>query len=131
MYESLFMGGDDVTERMEIETCGFLCVHEEVATRVQQELPPEEQLLQLADLFKVFGDGTRVRILQALRVHELCVCDLACLLGMTKSAISHQLKALRLSNLVKFRREGQNVFYSLADEHVESILDLGLDHLRE
>jgi DNA-binding transcriptional ArsR family regulator len=114
-----------------LPVCECESVHQDVVDAVSPQLLNTDEAIGLAALFKLFGDGTRVRILQALRVHELCVCDLACLLGMTKSAISHQLKALRLSNLVKFRREGQNVFYSLADEHVESILDLGLDHLRE
>ena len=114
-----------------LPVCKCESVHQDIVDAVSPQLLSTDEAIDLASLFKLFGDGTRVRILQALRVHELCVCDLACLLGMTKSAISHQLKALRLSNLVKFRREGQNVFYSLADEHVESILDLGLDHLRE
>lgn len=114
-----------------LPVCECESVHQDIVDAVSPQLLNTDEAIELAALFKLFGDGTRVRILQALRVHELCVCDLACLLGMTKSAISHQLKALRLSNLVKFRREGQNVFYSLADEHVESILDLGLDHLRE
>ncbi|MBQ5992292.1 MAG: helix-turn-helix transcriptional regulator [Clostridia bacterium] len=114
-----------------LPVCECESVHQDIVDAVSPQLLNADEAIDLASLFKLFGDGTRVRILQALRVHELCVCDLACLLGMTKSAISHQLKALRLSNLVKFRREGQNVFYSLADEHVESILDLGLDHLRE
>ncbi len=114
-----------------LPVCECESVHQDIMDAVSPQLLNTDEAIDLAALFKLFGDGTRVRILQALRVHELCVCDLACLLGMTKSAISHQLKALRLSNLVKFRREGQNVFYSLADEHVESILDLGLDHLRE
>jgi DNA-binding transcriptional ArsR family regulator len=89
----------------------------------------EEDYLDLASLFKMFGDGTRVKILHALEQNELCVCDLAALLGMTKSAISHQLKALRLSNLVKSRRDGQVVYYSLADDHVKYILDIGFDHI--
>ncbi|MBR0508339.1 MAG: helix-turn-helix transcriptional regulator [Clostridia bacterium] len=111
--------------------CEGDAVHQDVVDAVKPDLLCETEAIDLAALYKLFGDGTRVKILQALRVHELCVCDLACLLGMTKSAISHQLKALRMSNLVRFRREGQNVFYALADEHVEKILDLGLEHLRE
>ena len=91
----------------------------------------EEELYDLAELFKVFGDSTRIRILYALFDREISVGALSDELHMTQSAISHQLKALRLSNLVKFRREAQNVFYSLADEHVEAILDIGLEHLRE
>ncbi len=114
-----------------LPVCECESVHQDIVCAVRPQLLNGDEAIGLAALYKLFGDGTRVRILQALRVHELCVCDLACLLGMTKSAISHQLKALRLSNLVKFRRDGQNVFYSLADEHVEQILDLGLDHLRE
>lgn len=114
-----------------LPVCECESVHRDVVDAVRPQLLEEPEAIDLASLFKLFGDGTRVRILQALRVHELCVCDLACLLGMTKSAISHQLKALRLSNLVRYRREGQNVFYALADEHVEAILDIGLDHLRE
>ena len=114
-----------------LPVCECESVHQDIIDAVNPQLLREDEAIDLASLFKLFGDGTRVRILQALRVHELCVCDLACLLGMTKSAISHQLKALRLSNLVRFRREGQNVFYALADEHVEAILDLGLEHLRE
>ena len=111
--------------------CECESIHQDVVDAVKPQLLNDAEAIDLASVFKLFGDGTRVRILQALRVHELCVCDLACLLGLTKSAISHQLKALRLSNLVKFRREAQNVFYSLADEHVEAILDIGLEHLRE
>lgn len=114
-----------------LPVCECEAVHQDVVDAVTPQILDENEAINLASLFKLFGDGTRVRVMQALRVHELCVCDLACLLGMTKSAISHQLKALRLSNLVKFRREGQNVFYSLADEHVEAILDIGLEHLRE
>ena len=114
-----------------LPVCECESVHQDVVDAVRPQILDDAEAIDLASLFKLFGDGTRVRILQALRVHELCVCDLACLLGLTKSAISHQLKALRLSNLVKFRRDAQNVFYSLADEHVEAILDIGLEHLRE
>ena len=114
-----------------LPVCECETVHQDLVSAVQPQLLEEAEAIDLASLFKLFGDGTRVRIMQALRVHELCVCDLACLLGMTKSAISHQLKALRLSNLVKYRREGQNVYYALADEHVAAILDIGLDHLCE
>ena len=114
-----------------LPVCDCESVHTDVVAQVKPLLLENEEAIDLASLYKLFGDGTRVRIMQALRVHELCVCDLACLLGMTKSAISHQLKALRLSNLVRYRRDGQNVYYALADEHVAAILDLGLEHLRE
>jgi DNA-binding transcriptional ArsR family regulator len=94
-------------------------------------MAPLGEYEQLATLLKIFGDGTRVRILHALELHEMCVCDLAALLGVTKSAVSHQLKTLRLARLVTNRREGQIVFYSLADDHVKEIIDRGFDHVRE
>ncbi|MBQ3708103.1 MAG: winged helix-turn-helix transcriptional regulator [Clostridia bacterium] len=106
-------------------------IHEEVVRFVKSRLSDREEYDDLASLFKLFGDGTRVQMLHALEQHEMCVCDLAALLGVTKSAVSHQLKALRLANLVKFRREGQIVYYALADEHVKTILDIGVEHLRE
>lgn len=113
----------------------FVCdcdvIHSDVVEHVGKHLPAGEQLYQLADFFKVFGDGTRIRILYALDIHEMCVCDLAVLLDMTKSAISHQLKSLRQANLVKHRREGKNVFYSLKDDHVKGIIEMGLDHINE
>lgn len=85
----------------------------------------------MAVLFKLCGDGTRTQLLHALLFRELCVCDLAELLGVTKSAVSHQLKALRLANLIKFRRDGQNVYYSLADDHVRAIIHTGFDHIKD
>ena len=115
----------------EIETCGFLHVHEELAEKVQSELPEMEKLLRLADLFKVFGDGTRVRILFVLLKAEVCVCDIARLLGMTQSAVSHQLRILKQAQLIKARREGKTVFYSLADDHVATLLKQGMEHVCE
>ncbi|MBQ3637515.1 MAG: helix-turn-helix transcriptional regulator [Clostridia bacterium] len=112
-------------------SCECETIHEDAVREVKAGLSSRDEYIALASLFKMFGDGTRVEILHALELHEMCVCDLAALLGVTKSAISHQLKALRLSNLVKFRREGQNVYYALADDHVKQILDIGFDHLRE
>lgn len=109
--------------------CDCDMIHEKTVEDTRSRMQPEESYMDLAALFKMFGDGTRVRILHALELNEMCVCDLAALLGMTKSAISHQLKALRLSNLVKSRREGQVVYYSLADDHVKYILDIGFDHI--
>lgn len=109
--------------------CDCEMIHEAVVADVQRKMQPEEGYGKLAALFKMFGDGTRVKILHALELNEMCVCDLAALLGMTKSAISHQLKALRLSNLVKSRRDGQVIYYSLADDHVKYILDIGFDHI--
>lgn len=98
---------------------------------VKEDIPSDEILYRLADLFKMFGDPTRIRILSALGRHELCVCDIADLLGMTQSAISHQLRVLKQMELVKFRKEGKTVFYSLADDHVSTILSQGLEHVNE
>jgi DNA-binding transcriptional ArsR family regulator len=94
-------------------------------------MPDEEELMELADLFKMFGDSTRVKIISALQLSEMCVCDIAALLGMTKSAISHQLRALRQTRLVRYRRDGKEVYYSLDDEHVKSIFAQGLLHVGE
>ena len=111
--------------------CDCDVIHEDAVKDVKNQLAQDEAYLDLADLFKMFADSTRVRILHALEKRELCVCDLANLLSMTKSAISHQLQSLRLTNLVKFRKEGQVVYYSLADDHVKAILDIGFEHIFE
>ncbi len=111
--------------------CEEECVHESAVAATKCGMLEEGEYLDLADLFKLFGDPTRLMILHALEQQELCVCDLAALLNLTKSAVSHQLKGLRLANLVKFRRDGQNVYYALADGHVRSIIDIGLEHLHE
>ena len=100
-------------------------------SQVNQEMPEEETLFDLAELFKVFGDSTRIRILYALFQSEMCVCDIAQLLGMTQSAISHQLQTLKKSKLVKYRRQGKTVFYSLADAHVRAIIGQGMEHVTE
>lgn len=112
-------------------SCDCDVIHEDIVNDIREKMQPKEEYLNLASLFKMFGDGTRIQILHALEQSEMCVCDLAVLLGVTKSAISHQLKALRLANLVKFRREAQIVYYSLADDHVKEILYKGLEHLHE
>ena len=109
--------------------CNCDVIHEAVVEDTKKRMSAEQEYLNLAALFKMFGDGTRVKILHALELNEMCVCDIAALLGMTKSAVSHQLKALRLSNLVKTRRDGQVIYYSLADDHVKYILDIGFDHI--
>ena len=109
-------------------TCNCDVIHEDIVNDVKGKMQPKDDYIQLASLFKLFGDGTRVQILHALEQSEMCVCDLAVLLGVTKSAISHQLKALRLAGLVKFRREAQIVYYSLADDHVKEIIDKGFEH---
>ncbi len=106
-------------------------VHKEIVDDVRAKMSPKEEYIKMAVLFKLCGDGTRAQLLHALLFRELCVCDLAELLGVTKSAVSHQLKALRLANLIKFRRDGQNVYYSLADEHVRAIIHTGFDHIKD
>ncbi len=106
-------------------------IHPERLERVRSLLPPDEELYDLAELFKIFGDSTRVKILYALLEGELCVCDLAGLMEVTQSAVSHQLRVLKNSKLVKFRREGKTIYYSLADGHVESILNQGMEHIEE
>jgi DNA-binding transcriptional ArsR family regulator len=116
---------------VDLDKCDCNVIHEDVVNRVRRKLPDEEILLNLADLFKVFGDSTRVRIISALLHSEMCVCDISALLGMTKSAISHQLKELRQTKLVKNRKEGKVVYYSLNDSHVESIFRQGLAHVSE
>lgn len=109
----------------------YLHVHDQVVAQVQAALPSEETLGDLAELFKIFGDATRIRILLVLFQSEVCVYDLAKLLNMTPSAISHQLRLLKQARLVKSRREGKIVFYSLADSHVRTMLDQGMEHIRE
>ncbi|MDR2184621.1 MAG: metalloregulator ArsR/SmtB family transcription factor [Treponema sp.] len=115
----------------DFDRCDCSTIHEEVVAEVRKQMPDEEQLMVLADLFKMFGDSTRVKILSALLNSEMCVCDIAVLLGMTKSAISHQLRALRQTKLVKYRRDGKVVYYSLDDEHVRTIFAQGLLHVSE
>ena len=105
--------------------------HEQSLKKVHEMIPKDETLFDLADLFKLFGDTTRIKILYALSESELCVCAIAELLGMTQSAISHQLRALKNARLVKARRDGKTVFYSLADDHVKTIIDQGIEHVKE
>lgn len=113
------------------ECCESTETHEDRLQIVRKLLPPEEDLYDLGELFKVFGDSTRICILYVLRESEVCVCDLAEALHMTQPAISHQLRILKQSKLVRNRREGKSVFYSLADDHVRTILDQGMEHICE
>lgn len=112
-------------------TCQECHVHENLLERAQKLMPDDRNLFDLAEIFKVFGDSTRIRIMYALQGAEMCVCDISELLGMTQSAISHQLRLLKSYRLVKYRREGKSIFYSLDDEHVSSILAQGLQHVLE
>lgn len=106
-------------------------IHEEIIEKVDRALPCDEILYDLAELFKIFGDTTRIKILYVLSENEMCVCDIAALLGMNQSAISHQLRILKQSRLVKFRRDGKSVFYSLADSHVRTVIAQGMEHISE
>ncbi|MDE6924504.1 MAG: metalloregulator ArsR/SmtB family transcription factor [Acetatifactor sp.] len=114
-----------------METPAYIHVKEQTLKTIDEKMPPEEELQDLAELFKVFGDGTRLKILYVLLSSEMCVYDIAAVLGMSQSAISHQLRVLKQMDLVKNRRDGKTIFYSLADDHVVTILNQGLDHIEE
>lgn len=118
-------------ENDNIECCSAMKVHPDLLKVVNETMPEETELYDLAELFKVFGDSTRIRILFVLFEAEVCVCDLAAVLSMTQSAISHQLRILKQNKLVKSRREGKSVFYSLADDHVRRIIAQGREHIEE
>ena len=124
------MAKEDEMGRNE-NTCDCNVVHEESIEHVRNEIASAEELAKMTKLYKVFGDSTRLNILAALNCHEMCVCDLAVLMNMTKSATSHQLRILRENNLVRFEKVGKHSYYSLADEHVRDILDIALDHVNE
>ncbi len=111
--------------------CKTYFIHEDAVKKVREDIPKEELLIDLADFFKIFGDTTRIRILSALFVTEMCVCDLSEVLGVSQSAMSHQLKTLRQAGLVKFRKEGKSAIYSLKDNHVKQIIDIGIAHITE
>ena len=114
-----------------IDRCDCNVIHEDVVNKVREDMPVEENLYDLAELFKVFGDTTRIKILYALFASEMCVCDIAFLLNMTQSAISHQLRVLKQARLIKYRKDGKVVYYSLDDEHIKQIFDQGLIHISE
>lgn len=114
-----------------VECCDEFCTHGDIIQTVQPAMPKEEHLYDLAELFKIFGDSTRIRILYVLFEAEVCVCDIAEVLKMTQSAISHQLRLLKQAKLVKSRRDGKTVYYSLADDHVRTIIDQGMEHIEE
>ena len=124
-------GTGERMEELKDEICEGCEVHEDLLKIVNETLPEETELYDLAELFKVFGDSTRIRILFVLFEAEVCVCDLAKVLNMTQSAISHQLRILKQNKLVKNRREGKSIFYSLADDHVRTIINQGRDHIEE
>lgn len=113
------------------ESCLCNVIHKDVVEAVKKKLPEEEMLYELAEFFKVFGDTTRIRILCALFEAEMCVCDLSALLNISQSAISHQLRGLKNARIVKFRKDGKVVYYSLDDEHIKHIFNEGLRHITE
>lgn len=114
-----------------VESCSCNIIHKDVVKEVKDKLPQEEILYDLAELFKVFGDSTRIKIICSLFESEMCVCDLSALLNISQSAISHQLRVLKSARLVKFRRAGKVIYYSLDDEHIKQIFDAGLHHITE
>lgn len=120
-----------MSENKAEDCCEDDCIHENLLKIVNEKMPAETELYDLSELFKVFGDSTRIRILFVLFEAEVCVCDLANALNMTQSAISHQLRILKANKLVKSRREGKSVFYSLSDDHVRTIIAMGLEHIEE
>lgn len=114
-----------------IKVCGNKVIHENLVKKAKKSMPDDAALYDLADLFRVFSDSTRIRILHALMSSEMCVCDISFLLGMTESAISHQLRVLRQTRMVTQRKDGRVVYYALADNHIQTILQCGLDHIVE
>lgn len=114
-----------------IDACETKGIHDDIVEEVKEKLPDSNRLSDLADLFKLFGDPTRISILWALSESEMCVCDLCALLKMKQPAISHQLKNLKLSRIVKTRREGKVIYYALDDDHIRRLLDLGMEHIME
>lgn len=116
---------------MEIDKCEITVIHEDVVNRVRQMMPDDAKLSATADLLKVFGDPTRIKIICALMHEEMCVCDLSALLDVSQSAVSHQLKTLKQTRLVKYRREGKVIYYSLDDDHVAEIFNAGFKHVVE
>ncbi len=120
-----------MAKREYVAVCDEVCPHQEILDRVKPEMPDEERLYDLAELFKVFGDTTRIRILYVLFESEMCVCDIAALLNMNQSAISHQLRILKQARLVRNRREGKTVYYFLDDDHVRTVIGQGMEHIEE
>lgn len=114
-----------------IDVCTCNIIHEGNVKKVKEKMIDEETLEEMAQILKVFADSTRIKIIDALSISEMCVCDLATALGMTQSAISHQLRVLKRERLVKYRKEGKVVYYSLDDDHVKGVFDLTLEHVRE
>ena len=115
----------------EVPVCETFCKHDDLLSEVEKKMPSIEQLYDLADLFRIFGDTSRIRILSLLSLHEMCVCDIATALELTVSAVSHQLRILKQARLVRYRKSGKSVIYALDDDHVKSILLQGIEHISE
>ncbi len=120
-----------IEQEVEDGSCEFMHVHEEIVEKVEGVMPDEQQLLDLSEFFKIFGDSTRIKILYVLSQSEMCVCDIASLLNMSQSAISHQLRFLKQARLVKSRKNGKTVYYALCDDHIQTILAQGIAHVQE
>lgn len=120
-----------MSKEKKVDICEVCEIHSEAAQRAAKAMPDDEILYDLAELYKVFGDSTRIKILYSLFDEELCVCDIAAVLGMTSSAVSHQLRVLKQAHLVRSRRDGKAIFYSLSDSHVRSIIGQGIEHIEE
>lgn len=118
-----------MSDNMLSDVCEVYCIQEEVVRDLKKQMLDKEIVIRLADIFKILGDPTRVQIIHALSQKELCVCDIAALLGMSQSAVSHQLRLLRSSRLVRFRKEGKVVYYSIDDRHITDLFNDGLDHV--
>ncbi len=118
-------------DKINDEKCEVTLIHEDNVKKAINELPNDELIADLSDMFKIFGDQTRVKILMALESGELCVCDIAAVMDMSQSAISHQLRVLKQSNIVKTRRQGKVVYYSISDDHVKEIFDIAIVHVQE
>lgn len=118
-------------DKLNDEKCEVTLIHEDNVKKAINELPDDELIADLSDMFKIFGDQTRVKILMALESGELCVCDIAAVMDMSQSAISHQLRVLKQSNIVKTRRQGKVVYYSISDDHVKEIFDIAIVHVQE
>ena len=118
-------------ESMKEEICECTVIHKDIVEKVKSNMLNDELIFDVAELFKIFGDSTRMKILCALKMSELCVCDIACITNSTQSAISHQLRILKQSKLIRSRKVGKVVYYSLADDHVEKIFEIGCEHIEE
>lgn len=116
---------------IEMDRTDCTVIHQDVVDHVKEQMPDDDVLLDLADTFKLFSDSTRLKILYALTEAEMCVCDISVVLGMSKSSVSHQLQVLKQSNLIKYRKAGRVVYYSLADDHVKTICRMGMEHVLE